>query len=86
MQTATSIAFAKGLPRLQELLGSTKLAREEARARVTPPLYQARNVGDVWVVSEIATGEVVGHAYQHETALVFVSAMEACAAGKRSLL
>ncbi|AIR90198.1 hypothetical protein [Pseudomonas cremoricolorata] len=85
MQTSTSIAFAQGLPRLEELLASTKIAREEARARVTPPLYQAKGVGSIWVISEIATGQVAGHAYQYETALVFVKAMEAGAASKRGL-
>jgi hypothetical protein len=81
MQTATSIAFAQGAPRLEELLASTKVARQEAhsRVRVTAPRYQAKGRGKIWEVLDIETGAVMGLAYQYETALVFVNAMEAAA-------
>lgn len=81
MQTATSRAFAQGAPRLVELLASTKTARQEAQARVrvTAPRYQAKGRGKTWEVVDIQTGAVMGLAYQYETALVFVNAMEAAA-------
>lgn len=84
MQTATSIAFARGVPQLMELLASTKIAREEAqtRVKVAAPRFQAKGRGKIWEVIDISTGVVMGIAYQYETALVFVNAMEAGAASK----
>lgn len=79
MQTATSRAFAQGVPQLEALLASTKLARKEAQARVkvTAPRYQAMSRGKIWEVVDLDTGTIMGMAYQYETALVFVNAMEA---------
>ncbi|WP_438284237.1 hypothetical protein [Pseudomonas alabamensis] len=84
MQTATSRAFAQGAPKLEALLARTSLARQEAKARVkvTAPLYQARSKGKEWEIIEIATGKSLGIAFKHETAQVFVNAMEAAARSK----
>jgi len=84
MQTATSIAFAQSVPKLKTLLASTSIARDEARARIksSAPRFQAKGRGKIWEVVEISTGAIMGIAYQYETALVFVNAMEAGAASK----
>jgi bisphosphoglycerate-independent phosphoglycerate mutase (AlkP superfamily) len=81
MQTATSRAFAQGVPQLEALLASTSIARQEAQARVrvTAPRYQAMSRGKIWEVVDLDTGAVMGMTYQYETALVFVNAMEAAA-------
>jgi len=84
MQTATSRAFAQGVPQLEALLASTSIARQEAQARVqvAAPRYQAFGRGKIWEVVDLGTGAVMGMAYQYETALVFVNAMEAAARRK----
>jgi bisphosphoglycerate-independent phosphoglycerate mutase (AlkP superfamily) len=81
MQTATSRAFAQGVPQLEALLARTSLARQEAQARVkvTAPRYQAMSRGEIWEVVDLGTGAVMGMAYRYNTALVFVDAMEAAA-------
>jgi bisphosphoglycerate-independent phosphoglycerate mutase (AlkP superfamily) len=79
MQTATSRAFAQGIPQLEALLARTSLARQEAQARVkvTAPRYQAMSRGKIWEVVDLDTGAVMGMAYHYDTAMVFVNAMEA---------
>ena len=81
MQTATSRAFAQGAPQLEALLARTSLARQEdqARVKVTAPRYQAFGRGEIWEVVDLGTGAVMGMAYQYDTALVFVNALETAA-------
>lgn len=81
MQTATSRAFAQGVPQLKALLASTSLARQEAQARVkaTAPRYQAFGRDEIWEVVDLRTGAVMGMTYHYDAAMVFVNAMEAAA-------
>lgn len=79
MQTATSRAFAQGVSQLKVLLSSTKLAQQEAQARVraAAPRHQALSRGDIWEVVDLGTGAIMGIAYRYKTAIVFVNVMEA---------
>ncbi|RDL18478.1 phosphoglycerate mutase [Pseudomonas sp. URMO17WK12:I10] len=81
MQTATSRAFAQGVPQLKALLASTSPARQEAqvRVKVTAPRYQAMSRGKIWEVVDLRTDAVMGMAYHYDAAMVFVNAMEAAA-------
>ncbi|WP_462402152.1 hypothetical protein [Pseudomonas sp. Marseille-QA0332] len=81
MQSATSIAFAQGAPKLEVLLARTRLARQEAQAhvKVTASRYQAFGRGKIWEVVDLDTDAVMGIAYRYDTAMVFVNAMEAAA-------
>ena len=82
MQTATSRAFAQGVPQLEALLASTSIAQQEAQARVrvTAPRYQAFSRDEkIWEVVDRRTGAVMGITYHYDAAMVFVDAMEAAA-------
>ncbi|WP_428851066.1 hypothetical protein [Pseudomonas alabamensis] len=70
MPTATSRAFALGVPQLEALLARTSLGRREAQVRVqvTAPRYQAMSRGKIWEVVDLHTGAVMGMAYRYDTA------------------
>ncbi|WP_336848646.1 hypothetical protein [Pseudomonas juntendi] len=84
MQTAVHKAFEDKRMVLAALLERTRVARNEAFARIAQdaPRYQASGRAGTWDVVEIATGTVQGFAFSYRAALRFVDVMEAGAASK----
>ena len=55
-------------------------------APVPGPLFQAVAKAKAWHIIEVATGKTKGFCFSYKAAMVFVDAMEAGAATKRSAL